>query len=117
MTHSSATANRFIHTNVLSRQHVKRTESKERKRSVYVITMSILLLLLLFAFLWIRIYVFEIGYQISAEVNLQKQLLQENRKLKIERASLSSPSRIEEIARNQLGMVSPDNTQTVVIKW
>lgn len=117
MTHSSVTAKRFIHTNVLSKQHIKRAESEARKRSVYVTAMVVTLLVSLFAFLWIRIYVFEVGYRISSALNTQKELLQENRKLKIERASLGSPSRIEEIARNELGMVSPDNNQTVVIRW
>ena len=43
--------------------------------------------------------------------------LQENRKLKIERASLASPSRIEKVAKNKLGMINPKNNQMVILKW
>ena len=79
--------------------------------------MGLLVLVSFFSFLWVRIYVLEVGYQISHTLEQHEKLFQENRKLRIERASLSDPSRIEEIAKKNLGMVEPNNRQVVVLKW
>ena len=110
-------AERFIHTNFLARQNVRRSTNGSRKLSFFMICMGLLTMVCFFIFLWVRIYILEIGYQISSTLENHERLFQENRNLRIERASLSAPARIEDIARNKLGMVIPDNTQVVILKW
>ena len=117
MLNNTATSGKFIHTNFLSRQKVKGDDKKARETSYKMITMGVILMLSCFMFVWIRICVLNTGYKISESVNTQEKYLQENRKLKIERASLASPSRIEKFAKNKLGMINPKNNQVVVLKW
>jgi cell division protein FtsL len=117
MISANTAAERFIHTNFLARQNVRRSTSNSRKVTFFVICMAVLTIVCFLIFLWVRIYILEIGYQISSSLENHERLLQENRNLRIERASLSAPSRIEDIARNKLGMVIPDNSQVVILKW
>ena len=107
----------FIHTNFLARQKVSRAGSGARSFSVLAGSMGLIILACFFAFLWVRIYVLEVGYQISNTLQKHEALQQENRQLRIERASLAAPSRIEAIARNKLGMLVPNSNQVVVLKW
>ena len=46
-----------------------------------------------------------------------KALQEENRQLRIARASLASPARIEHIARGKLEMVDPKSTQVITLTW
>ena len=48
------------------------------------------------------------GYALVATQNQTQQLMQENERLKIEIAKLKSPSRIKQIARDELGMDVPN---------
>jgi len=113
----STAAERFIHTNFLARQNVRRSTNNSRRIPFFVICIGLLTMVCFIIFLWVRIYILETGYQISSALENNERLLQENRNLRIERASLSAPSRIEDIARNKLGMVIPDNSQVVILKW
>jgi cell division protein FtsL len=113
----SSAAERFIHTNVLARQSIQREEGGSKRNSLCLIAMLLTIMLCFFIFLWVRIYILETGYRISSTLKQHERLLQENRELRIERASLRSPSRIENIAKSKLGMVEPDNSQVVIIPW
>ena len=77
--------------------------------------MGLSVLVCFFVFLWVRIYVLEVGYRISGALEDRTALLQENNQLRLERASLSAPARIEDIAKNRLGMVVPKNSQVVIL--
>jgi cell division protein FtsL len=117
MLSNTATSGKFIHTNFLARQKVKGDDKKARKTSFQMMTMGVILMLSCFMFVWTRICVLDTGYKISEAIKTQGKYLQENRKLKIERASLASPSRIEKVAKNKLGMINPKNNQVVILKW
>lgn len=79
--------------------------------------MVILLLICSLIFLvWSRSQITSLGYQISQANYEQTQLLKLNQKLKIEGASLKSLSRIEGIAKEQLGLINPEPHQMVFIK-
>ena len=117
MLSNTATSGKFIHTNFLARQKVKGDDKKARKTSFKMMTMGVILMLSCFMFVWTRICVLDTGYKISEAIKTQGEYLQENRKLKIERASLASPSRIEKVAKNKLGMINPKNNQVVILKW
>jgi cell division protein FtsL len=108
---------RFIHTNYLARQKVQGAKSREQILPLGVVVMGLLGLLSVFCFLWVRIYIIDIGYRISETVEAGKALQEENRQLRIARASLIAPARIEGIARGELEMVEPNNTQVITLSW
>jgi len=62
---------------------------------------------------WSRFQVTYLGYQISQATNEQKRLVNLNKQLKVEGASLKSLSRIESIATGQLGLTNPEPQQMV----
>jgi cell division protein FtsL len=117
MLSNAAISGKFIHTNFLARQKVKGEDKKARKTSFKMVIMGVMLMLSCFMFVSTRICVLNTGYKISESIKTQEKYLQENRKLKIERASLASPSRIEKIAKNKLGMITPKNNPVVILKW
>jgi len=69
----------------------------------------------LFLYTWSRVNCIGVGYEISKETQKQHELVALQTNLKIEMASLKSPERIAKIAKNQLGLVTPTQKQTIVI--
>ena len=69
----------------------------------------------LFLYTWCRVNCIGVGYEISKETQKQHELVAMQTNLKIELASLKSPERIAKIAKNQLGLVTPTQKQTIVI--
>ena len=88
-------AERFIHTNFLARQRIKRDTDESARDTLYMACMGLLLLTAIFVALWVRIYFLEVGYRISSTHRTHEELVQDNKKLKLERAALRSPSRID----------------------
>ena len=64
---------------------------------------------------WLRLQVVHMGYVLSTTSKLQARLEQENRELKIELATMTSPDRLEAQARQRLGLVTPMKGQVVVL--
>jgi len=62
---------------------------------------------------WIRLQLVNTGYEISAARQLERRLEQEQRELRIEAATLTSPRRLETVARTRLGMGPPAPGQIV----
>lgn len=62
---------------------------------------------------WVRLQVVDTGYDISAARQLERRLEQEQRELRIEIATLTSPRRLETVARTRLGMGPPAPGQIV----
>ena len=52
--------------------------------------------------------------RVSHEIQIKEQLIEEQKKLKVETALLESPQHIEAIAKNHLQMQYPDNEQIIV---
>ncbi|HUV77418.1 MAG TPA: cell division protein FtsL [Desulfobacterales bacterium] len=69
----------------------------------------------LFLYTWCRVNCIGVGYEISKETQKQHELVALETNFKIELASLKSPERISKIAKNQLGLVTPSQKQTIVI--
>lgn len=65
---------------------------------------------------WSRYSLMELNLQISETSHLLKNAEQEQKRLKLESASLKTPARIESIARNELGMALPTEQQVVQVK-
>jgi len=67
------------------------------------------------AHVWLRLQVVQLGYILSTTSKLQGQLEQVNRELKLELATLTSPDRLEELARSRLGLRAPEQGQVVIL--
>jgi len=64
---------------------------------------------------WLRLQVVHLGYILSTTSKLQSQLEQENRELKLELATLTSPDRLEGVARTRLKLTEPEKGQVVIL--
>ena len=67
----------------------------------------------LFAYGWQHYQWIQYGYRIEEAQKKKDQLAEIGRQLRLERASLRSPQRIDSIARGELGMVVPAPGQLV----
>ena len=66
-----------------------------------------------FAYAWQHFQCVQFGYRIE-QAKTQKASFEEgNHQLKLERASLADPQRIDYVARKQLGLVAPDPNQVI----
>jgi cell division protein FtsL len=68
-------------------------------------------------YVWSHIHMTKLEYQIATEISAKEKLLEEQRRLKVEMATLKSPQRIEAIAKDKLRMSYPDQDQIIVLKW
>jgi cell division protein FtsL len=72
-------------------------------------------LLVALLLVWVRLQVVRAGYDLSDARRLEHRLVQEHRELALELATLTSPRRLEELARGRLGMIPPAPGQIVVV--
>jgi cell division protein FtsL len=85
-----------------------------KKTGIWIVFMTVFIAEL-FLYTWSRVNCIGVGYEISKETQKQHELVALETNLKIELASLKSPERIAKIAKNQLGLVTPTQKQTIVI--
>ena len=76
----------------------------------------LLLLVAVLTYVWSHVHFTELKYRIAQEVSQQEQLIEENRKLKVEIATLKSPQRLEAIGKEKLGMQFPERDQVLFLK-
>ncbi|EKD42566.1 MAG: Cell division protein FtsL [uncultured bacterium] len=62
-------------------------------------------------YIWSRVQIVHYGYEINRLRSNQDTLLEQNKKLKVEWATLKSPQRIEKIAAEKLMMQAPMEDQ------
>ncbi len=67
-------------------------------------------------YVWSHLHNTQLKYQIAEEMTVRDNLMEENRRLKMEIATLKSPQRIESIARDKLKLQYPEREQVVLIK-
>lgn len=65
---------------------------------------------------WSRFKLIDLNLQISESSRQLKEAEQEQKRLKLEIASLRTPARIEAIAKGELGMALPNEQQVIVVK-
>jgi len=84
-----------------------------RSREIRVLSTSVaVLFLLLMFYAWQHFRAIEYGYRIEAQTAERDRLVELNRVLKLEEASLRDPGRIDALAR-QMGLGSPQPGQVV----
>lgn len=75
-----------------------------------LLTLAVLITVYLL-FVSSRLWVVNLGYRTSQALREQTELLEVNKKLRIERATQLSPERIDSYARKNLDMKDPDKNQ------
>lgn len=65
---------------------------------------------------WSRFKLVDLNMQISEASRLLKETEQEQKRLKLEAASLHTPARVEMIAKSELGMALPTEQQVILVK-
>lgn len=107
------------------RQSVKRSQKRERVESagwlqrprqlLLIVCLALGLVGVALLHVWLRLQVVHMGYVLSTTSKLQNQLEQENRELKVELATLTSPDRLEAMSRRRLGLRPPEKGQVIVL--
>jgi len=71
----------------------------------------VILIIIYLLFVSSRLWVVNLGYRISETLKEQRELVEANKKLRIEQATLISPDQIDLDARQKLGMREPQQNQ------
>jgi cell division protein FtsL len=87
----------------------------EIKYSIYIVA-ALALMSVLLCYVASHIQMTKLEYQIAEEISRKERLVDEQKKLKVEVATLKSPQRIAAIAREKLQMTHPDKDQVIMIK-
>lgn len=86
-----------------------------RRRILLLALLALCLIGAVWVHVWLRLQVVHFGYVLSTTSKLQNRLEQENRELKIELATLTSPERLEAQARKRLGLAPPEKGQVIIL--
>lgn len=104
------------HSNPGKRERSSRSARTGRRQLVLsTLVLTIGLIGLVLVHVWLRLQVVHMGYVLATTSKLQNRLEQENRELKIELATLTSPERLESLARQRLGLRAPEKGQVIVL--
>ena len=101
---------RIINSNV-----IREADAKSHRDYLVVTVLGAMFLLGLFVYAWQHYQWIQYGYRIQEAQKKKEQLAEISRQLRLERASLRSPQRIDAIARRDLGMVIPAPGQLVTL--
>ena len=82
----------------------------------YLMILMVLFTVVSVFHVWSRFKLVDLNLQISDISRQLNEAGQEQKRLKLEAASLKSPSRIEAIAKNELGMALPTEQQIIHVK-
>jgi len=82
----------------------------------YLVAVMVMVTLVSVFHVWSRAEVIDSNLQISAANSLLQDMQQENKRLKVEIASLRTPARIEALAKGDLGMAMPTDQQIILVK-
>ena len=93
---------------------IVKADDPERRREMRIFTMTMsILFLLVMIYVWQHFSAIEIGYQVETQKQQVAQMQEQNRQLRLSEAQLSNPVRIDQIAREQLGLNAPEPGQVV----
>ncbi|MEA2014466.1 MAG: cell division protein FtsL [Thermodesulfobacteriota bacterium] len=87
-----------------------------RHKLLHCVAIAFVFMVVALVSVWFRVSITNIDYRIAEEMHRGASLLEENRKLKVEVATLKSPRSIESIASTRLGMRYPERDQVIFLK-
>ena len=93
----------------------RRTSWWQWLESFSAVGLGILALVCALFYVWQHIWVLRMGYEIERLRETRATLVQEHKALRLDLGQLKSLRRVEEIARTQLGMVTPKPGQVILI--
>jgi cell division protein FtsL len=82
----------------------------------YLTGVMVLLTLVSIFHVWSRVEVIDLNLKTAEAARLYRDEQQENKRLRVEVASLKAPARIETLAKGQLGMTLPTDQQVVQVR-
>jgi cell division protein FtsL len=99
--------------------HSRKKRPKE-KRALgpvkYLIGLLALFVPGVLVYIWLHVQTVNFSYDIAKTQKQKGELLEMNKKLRIQLANLKSPERIERIALTQLGLKPPEKGQIEILK-
>lgn len=106
----------FISKRVGNERLVREVDRKRHRELLMVTVTALALAMAVLAYAWQHFEMIRIGYG-TEELRLERERLRAiHRHLLLEKASLTSPDRIEAIANRRLGMIYPTTSQVVVVE-
>lgn len=94
---------------------VKEKDTRRKRNMTKFLLLGLLVLMFFLFYLWFQMESLNYGYKINEQKKLQNELLEINKRLKLEKNSLQSPARIEKIAKEKLHMKEPAEHQVVIV--
>jgi cell division protein FtsL len=101
---------------VANERLVRQVDRERNRQLVMVAVTGLLLAAAVLAYGWQHFEMIRNGYRMEEQRQEREYLMQIQRQLSLEKASLASPDRIEAIATGELGMRAPSDGQVVVIE-
>jgi len=107
----------LLETGTWKREHGQTRSLKKGGRPLaFTFLLIIGLIIFYLFFVWSRLWVTNLGYSVSEALKEQNDLIEINKRLGIERATLISPKRIGVRARERLGMREPREDEVRFVK-
>lgn len=100
---------------IINNHVIREADVRSHRDYIIVTVLAAMFLFGLFAYGWQHYQWIQYGYRIEEAQKKKEQLSEIGRQLRLERASLRDPSRIDSIAREKLGMVAPSPGQLVTL--
>ncbi|MEW5978051.1 MAG: cell division protein FtsL [Acidobacteriota bacterium] len=94
---------------------IKEVDYERTKQCLFLLTLGLFCLLIFLVLAWQHFRVLRYGYEGETLRRELNQLVEVNRQLKLERATLRSPQRIDLIAKRKLGFQAPGYEQVIVL--
>jgi cell division protein FtsL len=96
----------------------KKTVKEKGGYSLWVVIIFLLAFLVpgILVYLWLSVQTVSVSYDIARAQKQKQELLEINKKLRIQLANLKSPERIEMVALNKLGLRPPEKGQIELLK-
>lgn len=101
--------------NINNSRVVREPDTRHNAEYVVVTLLGILFVLGLLFYGWQHYQWIQYGYRIEEAQKKREELAELSRRLRLERASLRNPQRIDSIARGELGMVAPVHGQVITL--
>src|SRR5215467_8695641 len=102
-----------IEKRIINNHVIREADVKSHRDYIVITVLASMFLFGLFAYGWQHYQWIQYGYRIEEAQKKKEQLAEIGRQLRLERATLRSPQRIDSIARGELGMVVPAPGQLV----